>query len=160
MVLSSPHRLTGQSQKWFPSRLEASSVTSMPRSLALSLRSLVSGWYSGELYQAARDCLSGNSMTTTRCGSRWPPSGNWCALSTVWFDHRSNLDPIFFKYSHPGVSGLRNGQYFGRIWQSPRMTSSHGGLCAQAARDSLAAIARRSTHLLRVRSFFVCDTFV
>jgi hypothetical protein len=72
----------------------------------------------------------------------------------------SNLDPIFFKYSHPGVGGLRNGQYFGRIWQSPRMTSSHGDLCAQAARDSLAAVARRSTHSLRVRSFFVCDTFV
>src|SRR5689334_24591845 len=45
-----------------------SSVNIMSRSLVHALRSAISGWYSGELYQRLSASMSGNSMMTTRSG--------------------------------------------------------------------------------------------
>src|SRR5437762_3429372 len=65
-----------------------SSVISISRSLVHDLRSAISGWYSGEVYQALSASMLGNSIITTRSGNQWPPSGN------LWL-------PPFVKYRPP-----------------------------------------------------------
>src|SRR5262249_34592590 len=48
------------------------------RSLDHCFRSAISGWYSGELYQALSEFMSGNSKIPTSSGIQWPPSGSLC----------------------------------------------------------------------------------
>jgi len=53
-----------------------SSVINISGSLVHDLRNAISGWYSGEVYQALSASILGNSIMTTRSGNQWPPSGN------------------------------------------------------------------------------------
>src|SRR5262249_26133277 len=73
------HRLTPTPVGDLPPLFYApSSVMNISRSLDHSFRSAISGWYSGELYQALSEFMSGNSKITTNSGFQWPPSGSLC----------------------------------------------------------------------------------
>ena len=72
----------------------------MSRSLVHDLRSAMSGWYSGDVYQALSASMLGNSMIRTRSGSQWPPSGRSVTFAfsqvpaTMFCDHRSHGSSI------------------------------------------------------------------